>query len=65
MANLKISTYAALLRSLGAVRNAAQSIGSSTSRHAEAHFAHLDMLRKQQETMKAINDGIARSAGKV
>jgi hypothetical protein len=63
MADLKLSTYTRLMTSLNAVKAASDEMTAETRDHAEAHFAHLDALRKQQEHTKAINDGIERSAG--
>lgn len=65
MTTLKLSTYASLITSLDAVKAASDDITAETRDHAEAHFARLDALRKEQGHTKAINDGIAKATSQV
>lgn len=65
MADLKLSTYTALMSSLSDVKAASSVLAHETREHAEAHFAHLESLRTGMEHKRAIDDGIARSASQV
>jgi hypothetical protein len=62
MADVKLSTYGALMTSLNAVKSAADMPTDDVLTSAQRHAAKIDQMRKDRQNNQAISDGIARTA---